>query len=574
MSRIKELGEPTAESPLVVQRARLRALAHHWLDTGEMPTPDSPDLLLMLAEVRLLHQESGTNDALEAARGRLERAQARYAKLFDLVPAGILVTTLAGRILETNASFSALVGLDQPLTRDRTLASFVESEDEKTLHDHLFGALHGDTYTSQLTIVARDNHAIPVRMSSIRGEDEQGQPVLLNVMLDISADIAAVKKRQQIERMETVSQLTGGIAQEFNNLLTAMLGATDLLSAQLAHDLEASSLVEHIQEIARRGTDLTQQLLTFAQRRAIMPRPLALDKHLEERTAMLSRILNESGTLRLDLHAHDTLTLIDPAGLDSAIVNLVHNARDAMPHGGVVVISTSIAHRAIDAAARPTPMLLLRVQDTGFGIPPEHLSRIFEPFFTTKKVGQGTGLGLSMVKGFVEQARGAIEATSSQGRGTTMLIYLPIYEPPQPIKPLVLEERPRAEARAVRRILLVEDNEFVRRVTARHLARWGFEVVQSETGDAALPLIDAQRFDAIITDMVMPGSTSGAGVVIHARQRLSKIPILITTGYTDSDMLDDEGLEQSETLLVLSKPYDSATLEDHLRRLLPARDEG
>ena len=197
-------------------------------------------------------------------------------------------------------------------------------------------------------------------------------------------------------------------------------------------------------------------------------------------------------------------------------------------------------------------MLLLRVQDTGVGIPPEHLSRIFEPFFTTKKVGQGTGLGLSMVKGFVEQARGAIEATSSQGRGATMLIYRPISEPPLPSKPLALEERPRAEARAARRILLVEDNEFVRRVTARHLARWGFEVVQSETGDAALPLIDAQRFDAIITDMVMPDM---GGRVLAAAVRVSRpdIRVLYMSGYTD------EAIFQASRGLVYSRnaPYDT-----------------
>jgi PAS domain S-box-containing protein len=566
MSRIKDTHGPTIESPVLAQRARLRTMAQHWLDTGELPQEDGFDQRLLWAEVRMIHRELTRGEELEDARGRLERAQARYAKLFDLVPAGILVTTLTGRIQESNAHFAALVGLARTFTQDRAVSSFVDAEDEAALNEHLLASFGGEQRTCQLHLITQDTTKLPVRISSIRGEDEHGQPVLLNVILDISADLADARKRQQIARMETVSQLTGGIAQEFNNLLTAMLGATDLLGSFLDDDLEASAVVEHIEKIVRRGTDLTQQLLTFAQRRAILPRPVDLDRHLQQQVVGLKRSLPDTISLRLDLQTRGRLTLIDPAALDSALAHLIHNARDAMESGGVIVLSTALGAHEEDTAP---DTILLRVQDTGSGIARDHISRVFDPFFTTKEVGKGTGLGLSMVKGFVEQARGTIEARSTQGRGTTIAITLPIYtSPEQPSRAPHAYVPGAARPGTPRRILLVEDNEFVRRVTARHLTRWGMEVVQVENGDDALPLIDSQRFDAIITDMVMPGQTSGTGIVIHARQRLGAIPILITTGYADNDLLEEDGLEQNETLRVLSKPYDSAALEAQLNQLL------
>jgi signal transduction histidine kinase/ActR/RegA family two-component response regulator len=368
----------------------------------------------------------------------------------------------------------------------------------------------------------------------------------------------------QAQKMEAIGTLTGGMAHDFNNLLSIVIGNLDLLQDQIKNDPEAAALAESALQAGLRGADLTRQLLAFARRQTLEPKLTDVNELVGGMTRLLKRILEADIEIVL-LTAPDLWRVtIDPAQLNAAITNLATNARDAMPKGGRLTIETKNTHLDADYAAHnrevtPGNFVLIEVSDTGTGISPEALPQVFEPFFTTKESGQGTGLGLSMVYGFVKQSQGHIKIYSEVGQGTTVRLYLPRAgreaQAPQSTTDTVVEIRIEDK-----RILVVEDNADVRHVVTKQLADLGYTIYESENAQAALAILKNPEveIDLLFTDIVMPGRMSGHDLARAAIADRPALKILFTSGYSGSALRHDDRLKEGEHFL--SKPYRRADL--------------
>lgn len=370
------------------------------------------------------------------------------------------------------------------------------------------------------------------------------------------------------QRLEAVGQLTGGIAHDFNNLLQVILGNAELLSEQLRDEPRARALVDLTRAAAERGADLTHQLLAFARRQALAPQPTDLRALLDGMKRLLQRALGGHIDIKFDVKDDLWAAMVDAAQLESAVMNLCINARDAMPAGGRITIEAtnldvdSRTLRPEDLA--PGPYVMLAVTDTGSGMDAATLARAFEPFFTTKDAGKGTGLGLSTVYGFVKQSQGHITLQSAHGRGTVVRLYLPRADAPP------AQDTATAGAVALARggesILVVEDDELVLEHVRSLLERLGYRVVTARNGEQALQTLGCGRFDLLFTDLMMPGGMNGKDLADAAQQLQPGLPVLFTSGYADSTLVHggriDAGLE------LINKPYRQRELAARLRNML------
>jgi signal transduction histidine kinase/CheY-like chemotaxis protein len=388
-----------------------------------------------------------------------------------------------------------------------------------------------------------------------------------------------VRRREQTEeqlrqsqKMEAIGRLTGGLAHDFNNLMTIVTGSLDLLNRRLAtDDQRLKKLVDNAMEGARRASTLTRQLLAFARRQPLEPKPTDLNKLVSEVSALLRGTLGETIAIETVLGGGVWPANIDAHQLERAIVNLALNSRDAMPEGGRLTIETANAHLD-DAYAKthvevvPGQYVSVAITDTGSGIAPDILGKIFEPFFTTKPAGPGTGLGLSQVFGFVKQSGGHVKVYSEAGKGTTVRLYLPRY-----IGPLATASE--ADIEAVEKtqgsgisVLLVEDDADVRRFTADALTELGHRIKAVDNAQSALAcLADGEDFDLLLTDVVMPGM-DGRRLADEALRRKPGLKVLFMTGYTPNAIIHNGVLDPGTHLL--SKPFAVAQLAEKLRIVL------
>lgn len=380
---------------------------------------------------------------------------------------------------------------------------------------------------------------------------------------------------RQAQKMEAVGQLTGGIAHDFNNLLTIVVGNIDMGRRALeasGGEPRVQRALENAQKGAERAASLTQRLLAFSRRQPLAPKPLDVDKLMQGMSDLLNRSLGE--TVKLEIVTSPGLWRVeaDPNQLESALLNLAVNARDAMPQGGTLTIETANArlddaYAASHAEVAPGQYVVIAVTDTGVGIPKALLEKVFEPFFTTKEVGKGTGLGLSMIYGFVKQSGGHVKIYSELGKGTTFKIYLPR------LLSDVSEEQPAnlaaglegsAEAET---ILVVEDDDDVRAYTVECLRELGYRVLEAHDGTSALRLLErqGQPVDLLFTDVVMPGM-SGRELADAARERQADLRVLYTSGYTRNAIVHggrlDEGVE------MIAKPFTFEALAQKIRDVL------
>ena len=371
---------------------------------------------------------------------------------------------------------------------------------------------------------------------------------------------------RQAQKMEAVGQLTGGIAHDFNNLLQVIVGNLDILNRTLPPEM-ASLRRSATQAMsgAKRAAAITQRLLAFSRRQPLDPRPLNVNLVVQGMSELLRRALGETIELQVALDADPWTTEADPNELESALLNLAVNARDAMPAGGRLSITT--ANVVLDAAyaarhpdARPGPYVRISMADTGSGMDAATMARVFEPFFTTKEVGKGTGLGLSQVYGFVQQSAGHVALQSEPGRGTEFHIHLPRRE----AGPAGTGEREAAQvaAAAGETILVVEDDAEVRAFTVAALRQLGYQVVEATDGPAAMDLLRGTvRVDLVFSDVVLPGGMAGTEVVAKARALRPGIRSLFTTGYARDAELHGG---------VLAKPFTVDELAAKLREALDA----
>ena len=379
---------------------------------------------------------------------------------------------------------------------------------------------------------------------------------------------------QQAQKMEAVGNLTGGIAHDFNNLLTVIIGNLDLLRADVIGHETAEPKVEAILQEALRAADLTQQLLAFSRRQPLRPRRVDVNRLIAHTTRMLTRTLGAAIRMEIRISPESWPILVDEPQLEAAMVNLAINARDAMPKGGVLTFETRQLQLAGDAAAQeglaPGDYMLLRVEDTGTGMSSEVVVKIFEPFFTTKGAGHGTGLGLSMVYGFVTQSGGHVKVESEPGRGTAFSLYLPRAMGAEAAAAPEDEHTDQALLFANgETILAVDDNAAVRATAAAQLKALGYYVVEAGGGEDALKILKGpEPIDLLFTDIIMPGGLEGPELARKARELRPGIKVLFTSGFPGTESKASTSLDEGDVLL--GKPYRRRELARTIHKILNA----
>jgi len=386
--------------------------------------------------------------------------------------------------------------------------------------------------------------------------------------MKLRADAQAAMIRSQ--RMEAFGQLTGGIAHDFNNLLAVIMGNLARAEARIT-DAKALDAVHQANDAVKRGVNLNKRLLSFSSQRQLCPQMCNINQRVHEMLPMLRRTLGAHIEVPITLEPNLWSARVDPGEIDSALINLALNARDAMPDGGEINISTS--NISLDtnapghmAGAQAGDYVLLAVADTGHGMPPEVLARATEPFFTTKDIGKGTGLGLSSIFGFCKQSGGFLSIASTVGKGTTANIYLPRQDSIGSPAMDTAEEVPMGDGEL---ILVVEDNEMLREVTLHLLEGLDYTVIEASNGAEALKVLETEEPVALVLcDIVMPGGISGHDVVRWLQARKHNAKILLTTGYNDPRLADDNSASDVQ---VLPKPYYRGQLARAVHAALQAR---
>ena len=383
-------------------------------------------------------------------------------------------------------------------------------------------------------------------------------------------NVADVQLRQA-QKMEAVGQLTGGIAHDLNNILTVIIGTIDILAEGVADRPELVAVAKMIDEAAGRGADLTQRLLAFARKQPLQPREVDVNSLVMEASNLLRPTLGENIEVRLKLDGDASRALIDPSQLTNAILNLALNARDAMADGGKLVIETSNVvlddgYVLLNSDVAAGNYVMVAVTDSGHGIPADILNHVFEPFFTTKDVDKGSGLGLSMVYGFVKQSHGHIKIYSEEGHGTTVRIYLP--QVVDPSRPVELASIP--DVRGGHEIILVvEDDRLVRTFVVGQIESLGYATLAAGNAAEALIVIDsAAKIDLLFTDMIMPGPMNGRQLADAAQQRRAALKVLFTSGYSNEVIIHNGHLDAG--VLLLAKPYRKSELARMIRAALAA----
>jgi len=386
---------------------------------------------------------------------------------------------------------------------------------------------------------------------------------------------------RQAQKMETVGQLTGGIAHDFNNLLTVILGCSEFIGDEVKENPRLSKMAGMILDAARRGAELTHHMLAFARRQALQPRPVNINQLLVAIQSLLHRTLRADIDLEIVQSKAECEAIVDSAQLESALLNLVLNARDAMPNGGKLTIEADNTVLDSDYAAQnpgvtPGQYILIAVSDTGCGIAPEILDRVFDPFFTTKEVGKGTGLGLSMVYGFAKQSQGHIKIYSELGKGTSVKLFLP--KTNQMGETANRYPTSIVDLRGSEVILLVEDDSALREFAKSQLVSLGYRVLEATNGREALQIIGEHAgIDLLLTDIVMPGGMNGRELGMEACKLNPKLKVLYCSGYAENAVLHEGLLDRN--VQFLSKPYTRGELARRIRSILtecssPLEEEG
>jgi two-component system cell cycle sensor histidine kinase/response regulator CckA len=395
---------------------------------------------------------------------------------------------------------------------------------------------------------------------------------LAGTMQDITDRRQIERQLAQAQKMEAIGNLTGGMAHDFNNGLAVIIGNLDLLGRLVKADKAAKELCDEARNGATRCADLIRLLLAFARRQPLRPQQTDVNVLVETTARLARRTLGDDVTLTLRLGEALATALADPLQLEAALTNLVNNARDAMPRGGVLTITTKLAD--LDAQyveqnneVSPGEYVLIEVSDTGTGIAPEIITSVFEPFFTTKETGRGSGLGLSMVFGFVSQSGGHLAVSSEPGEGSTFRIYLPCIR--VAVAPEIVPAEPQPMMGGSEMVLVVEDNVPLRRATVRQLTELGYQVREAEDAAAALVILaSGDRVDLLFSDVVMPGKMDGLDLAQLATRARRGLKALLTSGFP---RLDDQRMMDCPFRIV-NKPYGHEELARALRETLEADD--
>ncbi|MFG0318057.1 MAG: CHASE domain-containing protein [Planctomycetota bacterium JB042] len=532
-------------------------------------------LLTRQASVESLAEERA--HALVAARERLERAQAerQHAERLlldavDRISQGIALFGPDDRILFFNRHYPDAFQLSgSDLLGGTTF--------EELIREQLARGLIQDAVGREEEWLAwrLERHRHPSEPIEVRRHTGKSYRIVENrlpnggtfaVVTDITRERKSEEQLRQSQRMEGIGQLTGGVAHDFNNLLTVIMGNLDLVEEGVAGDAELEELARDANRAARRGAELTQRLLAFARRQPLLPAAVDVNRLVERMSSLLQRTIGEQVRLQTSLSKDVWPTLVDAAQLETAILNLAVNARDAMPNGGELVIRTRNVYHD-DFATDPDSQgafVEIEVEDNGSGMSRDVLEHAFEPFFTTKDVGKGSGLGLSMVYGFVRQSGGHVDIHSTPSIGTRVRLFLPradaVSEPPPP-EPAADEEAYRGRGE---RVVLIEDDAELRDLVDRTLTSLGYVVVAAPDGPEALSITNGEeRPDLLLTDVVLPEGMNGIELARAFRERYPDLPVLFISGYSDA-----EELRESRLGRLLPKPFRREQLAREVREVL------
>ena len=506
----------------------------------------------------------------------LQSSEALFRSVWENSVDGMRLTDENGLVVAVNDAYCKLVGMEaQSLEGKPFLQVYAESEKPGEMlvrHREHFTARTGQRkIVRQYTLHNGNAVTFEITDSFI---EAHGRPLLmLSLFRDVTLQRRLEEQLRQSQKMEAIGQLAGGVAHDFNNILTVIHGHASLLLTSDLDDTGARS-AQQIAQAAERAAGLTRQLLTFSRRQLIQPKKLDMNKIVGNMTDMLGRILGEDVALQLNYSQSPATVEADAGMMEQVLLNLAINARDAMPRGGQLGVRISIveinnAHVQRHPEARVGTFVCVSKSDTGCGIPTENLSRIFEPFFTTKEIGKGTGLGLATVYGIVKQHQGWIEVESTVGKGTTFRFYIP-YSGPEQIE----AEKPTTQI-TIRggneTILLVEDENPVRELVARILQKYGYKILQAANGAEAVKVWEQHKdeISLLLTDLVMPDNMNGRELAETLWKQRPDLKVIFTSGYSADIVGKDFKLESD--LNFLQKPYQPQTLALTVRRCLDGR---
>jgi PAS domain S-box-containing protein len=510
------------------------------------------------------------------AEAELRQSEARYRLLADNASDIIVRTDLDGYRRYVSPACKSILGYQPQELVGTRLAESVHPEDLATATSGIQALLAGtaEQDTAVYRMRHRDGHWVWIEAKRRLVRDEAGQPQeALSVLRDISERTHLQERLRQSQKMEVVGQLTGGIAHDFNNLLTVILSNAEVLVEEAA-DPEIRNLANVILESAERGADLTQHLLAYGRRQTLKPVQVSLDHIVTGMLPLLRRTLGAQIEFRTEFATSQLSALTDRTLLESAVLNLAVNARDAMPDGGTLTIQTGERTARAGEGALPIgqPVVFVTISDTGTGMTPDVLQRVFEPFFTTKDVGKGSGLGLAMVHGFAQQTGGHLAMESIPGVGTSVTIVMPAVTA-KVVEPDNVREEDLSPTRGSERILVVEDEPQVLQFVSAQLLSLGYDVTAVSNGPDAVEVLENDiDFDLLFTDVVMPKGMSGVELARRAREIKPGLRVLLTSGHSQ-DVFERNGRPDADIEL-LRKPYRRTELAKVIREVLsqPVRD--
>ncbi|MFZ5584700.1 MAG: PAS domain S-box protein [Thermodesulfobacteriota bacterium] len=511
----------------------------------------------------------------------LQKSEQRYRELLDSVHDLIYTQDLDGRFTSFNRALSDILGFQAEQMLGRRAAEFMKPELRAAFdNEYLANILRTGEHSGVSMYFHKDGSRRYLEYKSQLAHDAQGRAYISGIARDVTERITQQKRLRQLQeqllqaqKMEAVGVLAGGVAHDFNNILQAISGYTQVLRGGQGLDERAREHLDRLEQAVHRGADLVHRLLTFGRKAEKKPRLMDLNHELEQVVKLLERALPRMITIQLDLAPDLWPILADPIQLEQVVINLANNARDAMPEGGVLTLRTKNLHlgqagegEIVDLA--PGDYAVLEVADTGHGMAPETLAHVFEPFFTTKEVGRGTGLGLATVYGIVKSHGGHVTCHSQPGGGARFVIHLPAGPEPAP-RPA---PRPRPDAAAPggsETILLVDDEEDILATGREALEGHGYRVLTAGTGEAALAAYqgDGQTADLVILDLSMPGM-GGLKCLARLKEIDPNLKVLLATGFAD------EAVQAQARALgvegILSKPYRFGDLLASVRAALDA----
>ena len=511
--------------------------------------------------------------SLSQAQDEARRAEALRRSLVDDSPIGIFGSRADGSLVAVNPAMVAMLGYaseEEVLRLNLGRDVYADPSERARLLEIVpqRGIINVESRWRR-----KDGSLLDVRLSGRRVQAAEPEVEQFNVIVEDVSDTRLLQEQlRHAQKMEAVGQLAGGVAHDFNNLLTAILGSASLLQESLPPGHPAREEADEIHKAGLRATELTRQLLAFGRKQALALRVVDLNRITAETGSLMKRLLGETIKLRTELAPDLRPTRADPSQLEQVLVNLAVNARDAMPDGGTLTLRTAnVLEREVPAdAGLPPPQgdhVLISVTDDGTGMDAETLRRAFEPFFTTKPRGKGTGLGLATVYGIVRQSGGRIRARSEPGRGATFEIYLPsVAAEPEVVR---APEPERAPPRGSERVLVVEDQAEVRRLTSKLLRAHGYEVLEASDGPEALRISGREpgAIHLLATDVIMPGM-NGRQVALALEHSRPAMRVLYLSGYADESIVRHGVLEPGLTLL--AKPFTAEALARTVREVLDA----